>query len=286
MKKIVKKIVKKIFFKILASVKLSENLSSYIYTLTEQPIADANTYIKLAQEAQKNTFSFYEVGEFEKTTGISINKDWLNQLGLLTQVVIKKSPLNYAHGRVLYSALRQYLKHQVKDSKSVNIIETGTARGYSSLCMAKALFDEGYEGQICTIDLLPHKTKMYWNCISDHYHGPLSRSELLRDWSDLVERYILFVQGSSKQMMPKLSFSRVHFAFLDAAHTYEDVMFEFSNISQLQIKGDMVIFDDYNSSQFPGVFKAINYIGDNLGYNLQKILNSTTNRGYVIATKL
>ena len=281
-----KKTIKKILEKFLPWVDLSENLSSYIYSLTEKPIADANAYIKLAKEAQKNTFSFYEVDEFEKKIGISINKDWLNQLGLLTQVCIQKSPLNYAHGRVLYSTLRKYLKHQVKGGKSVNIIETGTARGYSSLCMAKALFDEDYEGQICTIDLLPHKTKMFWNCISDHYRGPLSRSELLKDWSDLVERYILFAQGSSKQMMPKLSFSRVHFAFLDAAHTYEDVMFEFSSISQLQIKGDMIIFDDYNFSQFPGVFKAINYIGDNLGYSLQKILNSTTNRGYVIATKL
>ena len=47
-----------------------------------------------------------------------------------------------------------------------------------------------------------------------------------------------------------------------------------------------MIFDDYNPTQFPGVFKAVNYIRDNLGYSLQKILNSTTNKGYVIATKL
>ena len=286
LKRVIKKIVQKLFTKILPWVEITSNIHMFDYPLTQHPISNIETYLRLAKEAEKNTFSFHEVDLFEKNMGFSINKNWLNHLGANTQVVIKKSPLNYAHGRVLYSALCKYLSHQTKNDKSINIVETGTARGFSSLCMAKAMFDNDYEGCICTIDLIPHNTKMYWNSISDHSHGPLTRAELLDNLSNLVDRYILFVQGSSKQMLPKLSFSRIHFAFLDGSHTYEDVMFEFNSISACQKRGDLIIFDDYNPKQFPGIVKAVNLIEENLGYKLNKIQNIDEKRGYVIAKKL
>lgn len=34
-------------------------------------------------------------------------------------------------------------------------------------------------------------------------------------------------------------------AFLDGAHTYEDVLFEFSQIRHRQSVGDVLVFDDY-----------------------------------------
>ena len=286
LKRVIKKIVQKLFTKILPWVEITSNIHMFDYPLTQHPISNIETYLRLAKEAEKNTFSFHEVDLFEKNMGFSINKNWLNHLGANTQVLIKKSPLNYAHGRVLYSALCKYLSHQTKNDKRINIVETGTARGFSSLCMAKALFDSDYEGCICTIDLIPHNTKMYWNSISDHSHGPLSRGELLDNWSSLVERYILFAQGSSKQMLPKITFSRIHFAFLDGSHTYEDVIFEFNSISKYQKRGDLIIFDDYNPKQYPGIVKAIDHIEIQFRYSLTKLINSKINRGYVIATKL
>ena len=59
------------------------------------------------------------------------------------------------------------------------IVETGTARGFSSICMSKALIDANTNGKIYTVDILPHDTKMYWNCIDDH-DGMKSRKELLK----------------------------------------------------------------------------------------------------------
>ena len=83
-------------------------------------------------------------------------------------------------------------KHPEKETgNSVKIWETGTARGFSSLCMSKALSDQKCSGTILTFDLLPHQTKMYWNCIDDQ-NGPLTRAELLKPWQNLVERYIIF----------------------------------------------------------------------------------------------
>jgi cephalosporin hydroxylase len=286
MKNFYYKILEKISTKILPWIDKCANFYWHNDPLTSLPIADKRKYIELSKNAEINSYSVNEIDKFENETGFYVDKTWLTQLGSQTQVVIKKSPLNYAHGRILYSSLRNYLHNQGQDLKKINIVETGTARGFSSICMAKALSESNFEGNICTIDVLPHNIKIFWNSITDHTHGRLTRNELLRDWSYLVERYIFYVQGKSKQILPKINFSRVHFAFLDGAHAFDDVMFEFNNISKLQIKGDIVVFDDYNTSDFPGVVKTVEYIENNLDYSIRKILNPSNSRGYVIASKL
>ena len=69
--------------------------------------------------------------------------------------------VSYAHGRLLYSCIRKYCKdHSIKQ---INILETGTARGFSSLCMAKALEDHNISGKIITLDILPVNKKIFWN---------------------------------------------------------------------------------------------------------------------------
>ena len=77
---------------------------------------------------------------------------------MITQVTIKNSDICYAHGRVLYSALCHYIK---KLNHSISIIETGTSKGFSSLCMAKALSDLKKIGSIHTIDILPINKKFF-----------------------------------------------------------------------------------------------------------------------------
>ena len=76
----------------------------------------------------------------------------------------------------------------------------------------------------------------------------------------------------------------MHIAFLDGSHTYDDVMFEFNQIKSFQFSGDIIIFDDYNENQFPGLVKAVDEICLNLGYTRLEIL-AGKNRGYIIATK-
>ena len=56
---------------------------------------------------------------------------------------------------LLYSTLRNYLESQRKIG-FVNIVETGTARGFSAICLSKALNDtKNVAGVIHTIDILP-----------------------------------------------------------------------------------------------------------------------------------
>ncbi|MAV89747.1 MAG: hypothetical protein CMG05_04115 [Candidatus Marinimicrobia bacterium] len=81
---------------------------------------------------------------------------------MITQVCIKDSKICFAHGRVLIFVLRHYVNNLY--IKYVNIIEVGTARDFSPICMAKALQEDKVKGKIITIDFLPIKKKMYWNC--------------------------------------------------------------------------------------------------------------------------
>jgi len=282
----IKKIITKLFEIILPFVEQIAYLRYFNQPFTNLPKSNLQTYHELAKIAEENTYSLYDVDLLEKESGYSINKSWLNKLAFNTQVVIKKSELNYAHGRVLYAVLRNYIKSLNKDHKNINILETGTARGFSSICMAKALSDSGCEGSICTVDVLPHYKKMYWNCAADHTEGEQTRSNLLSNWNDFSERYIIFIQGFSKHVLPKIALTRINFAFLDGAHTYDDVMFEFNTVSKQQKKGDIIVFDDYNEKSFPGIVKAVNLIANGMGYEIKIVHNQKTQRDYAIAKKM
>mgnify|MGYP005992490593 CR=1 FL=1 len=285
MKKIYK-IISKLFRLILLFVDRMSYLNYYNQPFSNSPKSNKENYYNLAKKAEENTYSIKEVDLLEEEFGYSINRNWLNSLALQTQIVVKKSELNYAHGRVLYAVLRNYLSTLKQDVKTINIIETGTARGFSALCMAKALSDAGYEGSIFTLDVLPHFTKMFWNSIADHSKGKQTRNNLLDDWADLSERYIIYFQGYTKHILNKISIPRINFAFLDGAHTYEDVMFEFNTISKRQKEGDIVVFDDYNEKNFPGIVKAVNYIGSEMKYEIKLVHNKKTSRDYAIAKKI
>ena len=275
------KFISKISFFLLKVIYPISNIRWFKNPLCSSPLESEQKYIELFKEASEviNT----EVDNYEKEVGYKINKNWIDNLALKTQIVIKSSKLNYAHGRLLYSIIRNYVnKFQ---NEKISIIETGTARGFSSLCMAKALEDSKVDGIICTFDPIPHLNKMYWNVITDHQIGKLSRMELLKEWRTLIEKYIIFYQGYSFIELPKINLQRINIVFLDGAHSYKDVMFEFEEIKNSQHRGDLIIFDDYNQNLFPGIVKAVDEICLKNNYE-KRIIKSIDFRSYVIATKI
>lgn len=256
------------------------NYQWYNYPFGRKPRASKDEYLKIFEEARSKQYP--EIDNFEKSAGFNINKERIDNLALHTQVVIKKSAINYQHGRLLYAALSKYIA--VSENRNITILETGTARGFSSLCMAMAMADANIEGKIITYDVLPHNVKMYWNCIDDNDRAK-SRAELLSDYNDLIERYIVYHQGDTQAELYKIQFTRVHFAFLDGAHTYKNVMSEYETIRDKQQKGDIVFFDDYTQTMFPGIVKAVDEICNKYGYKKQ-VIRSEDNRAYVVAEKL
>lgn len=243
------------------------------------PKADKATYLSLWEKAKAE--SFPEMDAFEREMGHAVDKEWFHELALQTQVVIKTSPICYQHGRVLYAALRNYL--EACPDKSINIVETGTARGFSSTVMAKALYDGQNPGRIVTLDLLPHDKKMYWNCIED-LKGMNTRRGLLSQWKDLVDNYVLFLEGDSRVTMSRFKMGRIHFAFLDGAHSFKDGMAEIEMVSPYQKAGDVIVFDDYSPTIFPGLVEAIDEGCRYHNYSMN-VIRSNGDRAYVIARK-
>ena len=241
-------------------------------------------YLDLAKDARARCHP--EIDKLENELGFAIDTKWLSDLALHTQVVIKHSEICYQHGRILYSYLSAYLRERrVRNEQDrLTILETGTARGFSSLCMAKALADAEQEGLILTFDVLPHYVPMFWNCIDD-LDRPKSRSELLGEWEPLSQKYIVFIEGDSKLMLSRIQTERVHFAFFDAMHTEEDVWTEFSHVEKKQKRGDRVVFDDYSISKFPGVVGAVDELCEAFSYDV-RIIEATENRSYAVATRL
>ncbi|RUZ79668.1 class I SAM-dependent methyltransferase [Mesorhizobium sp. M7A.F.Ca.US.006.01.1.1] len=240
--------------------------------------ASKEEYLRLFEIARR--VEYPEIDRLEADTGFAIDREWLDNLALHTQITIKKSTLAYPHGRVLYSLLRRELASNPRPFTT--IVETGTARGFSSLCMAKALDDAGAAGHVITLDVLSHNHRFYWNCIDDH-DGRKSRAELLQPWQSLSDRMV-FLQGDSLVQLPKVGVNRIHFAFIDAQHTTKNVLLEYRAVSELQQAGDVIVFDDVTPGQFDGVVKAIEQIEKQGQYGMRRLVASDT-RAYAWGTR-
>ncbi|MAO32546.1 MAG: hypothetical protein CL824_03475 [Crocinitomicaceae bacterium] len=243
------------------------------------PLLSRDEYLRLFNEI-KNEKS-QEVNRIEQLNGFFIEKNWIDNLALHTQIVKKKSKLNYHHGRLLYSVLRNYIKEN-PELKLINILETGTARGFSSMCMSKALNDSKKIGKVYTIDIIPNNQKIFWNCIDD-WDGKKTRIDLLNKWKKELEN-IVFLTGDCQTVLKNFHLERVNFAFLDAQHDYESIMNEFNFIFKRQQKGDLIIFDDVNFIEFPEISKFINELKSKKIYDIN-IVSSSKNRSYCLAKK-
>lgn len=243
------------------------------------PRADRDTYIRLSSEACRRRFP--DMDRYLAKHAYMLDVDWLECLALHTQIVVKHSPLNFQHGRLLYGILRQMLV-QNPNLKDITIVETGTARGFSAICLAKALKDADRCGKIVTIDMIPHNIPIYWNCIDDH-EGKKTREQLLAPWSDELER-VVFLRGDTRTTMDRLGMRRIHFAFLDACHTEAEVFAEYEFVAARQSMKDMIVIDDVTKGLFDGVVAAVDRICEQGLYTVER-LYAEKNRGYAIAIR-
>lgn len=224
----------------------------------------------------------YQVAdEIESRMGFAIDQDWLNELAFATQVTIKKSDLNWQHGRVIYAAIRRHITDRADFRTPYTIFETGTARGFSAVCAARALIDANQAGMVLTLDTLPHEIPMLWNAASDCHRGPISRVSLLDKYPAETQR-IVFVQGWTRRLLPRLGLANVDFAFLDAQHVFQEVLREYRWVAERQRAGGQILFDDVTPGKFDGVLKAVNLVERSELYRVERI-QMVTERAYAIA---
>ena len=242
---------------------------------SNKPLGTKEEYYKLYEDCVNSP---NRIKNFIKSNFSAEEEKFINDLALQTQITKKSTELNFNHGFLLHYNLSKYLSKI--DEKKIYIVETGTARGFSSIIMSRVLSQNKIEHEIHTIDILPHKKKMYWNCISDPVNGKVSREELLSEYKDYVKN-IYFHQGQAKDVMKNIKLDRVHFAFLDGAHDYSDIKQEYEYVKDRNLKGDIIFCDDYIKGRFDGIVKFIHEI-DNQDLYKVEILDSNSDRGYAI----
>ena len=220
------------------------------------------------------------VDKYIRKSQCEIDKVFFDEITLITQTTIKKSKLQFLHGKLLYTAVMNLVKNN--NVNYYNILEIGTARGFSSLCMAKALHRSKVSGKIITIDPLPHNHKMYWGVISDQ-KGKLTRRNLLNKYDNLLD-YIFFLQAESPYDLDKVGLNRINFCFIDGVHNYFNAINEAKYVEKFQKKGDQIFFDDYNNILFKDLVIAINEFCEKFNYS-KFLIKGTDNRDFIIATK-
>ena len=241
-------------------------------------------YYKLSEFAK--TFDYGPIlTELKEEFGWVYDKEEMDDIGLKLQICIKKSKPMYLHGYVLTSALNDYLyKNNITD---INILETGTARGFSSICMAKILEMHDISGNIYTMDMID----LWENCLkAKQLNRSITTNEVVEEWKDIVEKYIHFIKGDSSKKLIELdsSLNRIHFAFLDGAHSYDKLMEELLYVEKKQLSGDVIICDDYTKKQYPQLCKAMDDFFNKNTYQ-RKIFygnDGIKKRGYVCMIKI
>ena len=78
--------------------------------------------------------------------------------------------------------------------------------------------------------------------------------DLLKKFKDNVH----LIKGNSNIILNKMNMSKIDYVFLDGGHDYETVKNDLNNCLEVISKNDGIILcDDYNLSNAPGVEKAI-----------------------------
>lgn len=252
------------------------------YQFGLRPRKSKKYYVNLFNKYKK--IKYPNIDKFESNFKHKIKKKYIDDLAFATQIVIKKkSKINYQHGRILYALLFNQI--QKNNIKKINVFETGTARGYSSICMSKAIIDAKIQGSITTVDIIPNNIEMYWNVISDHT-SPINRQKLLTKWNKERDK-IKFIQSWSYVFIKnnKNNKKRYHFSFLDGAHNFKTVLEEFMFVRKNQKKNDIIFFDDV-SIKFIEMIKFKNFLKDNFKEYKITLIKCDRERSYMLAERI
>ena len=129
---------------------------------------------------------------------------------------------NYERGLLIYSLIK---KHNLK-----SYLEIGFGRGYSALCAAKALEENG-GGKVTTVDPAIHPQQ--WEMIQQVFPKP---------WVDMIT--IAQVKSQDYLVMHK---DKYDFIYIDGDHTYDAVKEDWENCKDRY--NNFLLFDDYHKTQ-------------------------------------
>lgn len=104
------------------------------------------------------------IDELEARSGYALERSRLEIAAKHLACPVKRNPPNWQHGRVIYALLRRYLAAR---TGFVSLLDIGTAKGFSALCMAFALADAGMDGAITSLDVVDPDARVPRNSIAE-----------------------------------------------------------------------------------------------------------------------
>ena len=126
---------------------------------------------------------------------------------------------NYERGLLIYALIKKY--------KLKSYLEVGFGRGYSCMCAARAIHENG-GGKVTTID--PHIDPHQWEMIQQIFP---------KDWVDLIT--VVQLKSQDHLVMNK---DKYDFIYIDGDHTYDAVKEDWKNSKNRY--NNFLLFDDYN----------------------------------------
>jgi cephalosporin hydroxylase len=193
-----------------------------------------------------------KVDAYEYRSAIAINRAMLENAARTLACPIKVNPPCWQHGRVLFSAAYNYLSRQ---TEPVFMLDIGTAKGFSSLCLQWAAEFSGHkDARIVSLDVIDPAAKVKRNTVAE-VDGFRTLYETLSPWPQF--KAIKYVHSTGLGWLTSTNERRINVAFVDGKHTFDAVLAEGTAISRLQVKGDVVVFDDV---QIAGVQNAVYHL--------------------------
>ncbi len=163
------------------------------------------------------------------------------------------SILNFERGMLLYA--------MVGKIRPKTILEIGTASGYSTICMAKALTEFKIQGTIMTIDPEPHDKKN--NYILNFDQKGLKSYDITREqlWEKCAKpewiKKIKVITGYSGEIFQKNKIPKIDLAFIDGHHAFNAAKHDFYATLKNSSDTFQILFDDYFSGETKDVKQLI-----------------------------
>lgn len=243
----------------------------------------------LSAEAYQSAFDkerqrvYPAIDKFEAEFGYAVERQRLEDAARVLACPVKQSNPCWQHGRVVYAVCRKYLDGKPTEAADVRMLPTlqfldiGTAKGFSALCMRWAVMDSGVQRvRIASTDVLEPERPAFRNSIMDIGAEPLRLADYLKPWP---EAQAIGFWGMKGVDWLKRGKGRINLAFIDGKHSTDAVAEEAALISQRQMPGDIMLFDDLQMIQ---VRKAV---GTVTGYAM-RMIHAAPERAYMLATKL
>jgi predicted O-methyltransferase YrrM len=225
------------------------------------------------------------IDHVETETGFTLSRERLQTAARVLACPVKAHPPNWQHGRVLYAVASRALRGFAADvtsigpwgpaSAPVTLLDIGTAKGFSALCLQWALLDSGVPGRVVSVDVIDPAARVLRNTVAE-CDGPKTLAELLAPWPEA--HAITFVRQTGADWLAS-SLDRVHVAFVDGKHTGDVVRAEGHALARRQRADDVVVFDDL---QIPGVASAVSSLASM--YAVETI-DTQANRIYAVGRR-